>query len=67
MLAVVGCQAPNLFQRIGVEGGGLAQCPVGCGALVVSCPRRVGSVYFQRVLGSSPRSVLIKINDKKQR
>ena len=65
MLAVVGCQAPNLFQRIGVEGGGLAQCPVGCGALVVSCPRRVGSVYFQRALGSSPRSVLIKINDKK--
>ena len=57
MLAVVGCQAPNLFQRIGVEGGGLALCPVGCGALVVS---------FQRVLGSSPRSVLIKINDKKQ-
>ena len=26
-----------------VEGGGLALCPVGCGALVVSCPRRVGS------------------------
>ena len=25
------CQAPNLFQRIGVEGGGLAQCPDGCG------------------------------------
>eukprot|EP00964_Phaeocystis_antarctica_P143364 scaffold108903_cov69-Phaeocystis_antarctica.AAC.5 len=67
MLAVVGCQAPNLFQRIGVEGGGLAQCPVGCGALVVSCPRRVGSVYFQQVLDSSLRSVLIKINDKKQR
>eukprot|EP00964_Phaeocystis_antarctica_P053357 scaffold31309_cov41-Phaeocystis_antarctica.AAC.4 len=22
----------------GVEGGGLALCPVGCGALVVSCP-----------------------------
>eukprot|EP00964_Phaeocystis_antarctica_P081850 scaffold51248_cov68-Phaeocystis_antarctica.AAC.4 len=43
MVTVVGCQAPNLFQRIGVEGGGLALCPVGCGALVVSCPRRVGS------------------------
>ena len=67
MLAVFGCQAPNLVQIIGVEGGGLALCPVGCRALVVSCPRRVGSVYFQWVLGSSPRSVLIKINDKKQR
>jgi hypothetical protein len=43
MLTVVGCQAPNLFQIIGVGGGGLAQCPVGCGAFVVSCPRRVGS------------------------
>ena len=52
---------------IGVEGGGLALCPVGCDALVVSCPRRVGSVCFQWVLGSSPRSVLIKINDAKQR
>ena len=38
MLAVFGCQAPNLVQIIGVEGGGLALCPVGCGALVVSCP-----------------------------
>ena len=37
------CQAPNLFQRIGVEGGGLAQCPDGCGAFVVSCLRGVGS------------------------
>ena len=36
------------------------------------CPRGVllpeGRIsYFQRVLGSSPRPVLIKINDKKQR
>eukprot|EP00964_Phaeocystis_antarctica_P013953 scaffold7682_cov82-Phaeocystis_antarctica.AAC.3 len=29
--------------RIGVEGGGVALCPVGCDALVVSCSRRVGS------------------------
>eukprot|EP00964_Phaeocystis_antarctica_P099379 scaffold65219_cov60-Phaeocystis_antarctica.AAC.2 len=48
MLAVVGCQAPNLFQRIGVEGGGgvvwsCVRWAVGCDALVVSCPRRVGS------------------------
>ena len=27
------------FQLKGVEGGGLALCPVGCGALVVSCSR----------------------------
>ena len=43
ILTVVGCQASDLFQRDGVEGGGLAQCPCGCGAFVVSCPRGVGS------------------------
>ena len=29
------------------------------------CYVSAGFLYFQRVLGSSPRSVLIKINDKK--
>ena len=72
MLTVVSCQAPNLFQRIGVGGGGLAQCPVGTlrrfrGVLSPE-GRRSDTVYFQRVLGSTPRSVLIKkMNDKKQR
>ena len=51
---------------------GLARCPVGglrrgrCGALVVSCSRRVGSVYFQRVLGASPRSVLIHQDQRQE-
>ena len=66
MLTVVGCQAPNLFQRIGVGGGGLAQCPVGCGAFVVSCPRRVGDLILCTSSGCLV-ALIKKLNDKKQR
>ena len=43
--SVVGYQGSRIsFQRVRIEGEIWPMCPVGCGALVVSCPRRVGPV-----------------------
>ena len=70
ILTVVGCQAPNLFQRIGVEGGGLALCPVGCGALVVPAVPGGSDLILPAGawLNTEVRSAFsFKINDKKQR